>query len=139
MILSKGKHVRCYLKIGTVVEGIIEEWSEQQALLKSLNKQSLFLIARPNEDIVLTEIIFPEREASDTQVAIKEKLQEIREPTEGAEINKSDVQQLKKLLVEQEKKIIFDKVKEHSISEAKNRKYEDKYELPGFFKKPRTQ
>ena len=135
MILRKGQHVRCFLKIGTMVEGIVEEWTDQQVVLKSLNERSLFLLSHPGEDIVLTEVVFPEREVSEIQSAIKEKLQEVQKPFDDTEINNSNIRQLKKMVVEQEKKIIFDKVREHSISEAKHKKYEDKYELPGFFKK----
>lgn len=139
MTPTRGQHVRCFLKIGTMVEGIVEVWSDQQVVLRSLNERSLFLISHPDEDIVLIELVLPEREVSEIQVAIKAKLQEVQNPTEDTEINNSHIQQLKKMVREQDKKIMFDKVKEHGISEAKHKRYEDKYELPGFFKKSHTQ
>lgn len=135
---SRGQHVRCFLKIGTMVEGIVEVWLDQQVVLKSLNERSVFLLSHPDEDIVLTEIVLPEREVLEIQVAIKEKLEEIQKPIEDTEINSSNIQQLKKMLAEQGKKMISDRIREHSISEAKHQKYEDKYELPGFFKKSST-
>jgi hypothetical protein len=123
MTPEKGQHVKCFMRSTMVLEGIVEEWSDVQVVLKSLADQSVLIIHRPSEDIAVTKVVLeepqeksiekPKLELPEIKQAVKEKLEEVLNPTDDAELAKMNVQQLRQLVVEQEKKIISDKIKEH--------------------------
>lgn len=56
---QKGQRVKCVFKNGMVVEGIVEQWEPTvTAVLKSLSDESILIIPRPLEDIMLIKV-FP--------------------------------------------------------------------------------
>ena len=121
--VDKGKHVKCFLRSGMVLEGIVEESTGAQVVLRSLNDESLMIIHRPGEDIVLTKVM-PTPEATETveiesepetpevKVQIKTKLHEALETTDP-ELQSMSLEELRQLVVEQERAIIAQKKKEH--------------------------
>lgn len=139
MTPQKGQHVQCLHRLGGTVEGTVEEWSDDQSILKSIDGKSLLIIPKTAEDIRLIKIIFPELSMPEVQNAIKTKLQEAQQPTGEPELDNANLKQLRRLVIEQDKKLITEKIKEHHLGEIKIKKYEDKYELPGFFKGKSTQ
>lgn len=120
-----GQHVKCFLRSGMVLEGIVEESTGAQVVLRSLNDQSLLIIHRPSEDIMLTKVM-PAPEAMEIveieskpapeqpvmQVQIKNKLHEALH-TEDPELQNMSLEELRHLVVEQEKQIIAQKKREH--------------------------
>ncbi len=119
MTPEKGQHVKCFMRSTMVLEGIVEEWSDTQVVLKSLADQSVLIIHRPSEDIAVTNVVLeepqekPKLELPEIKRAVKDKLEEVLHPTNNEELDKMNIQQLRQLVVEQEKKIISDKIKEH--------------------------
>ena len=119
MIPEKGQHVKCFMRSTMVLEGIVEEWSDTQVVLKSLADQSVLIIHRPNEDIAVTKVVLeepqekPKLELPEIKQAVKDKLEEVLNSTDDAELDKMNIQQLRQLVAEQEKKIISDKIKDH--------------------------
>ncbi len=136
MTPQKGQHVQCLHRLGGTVEGTVEEWSEDQSILKSMDGRSLLIIPQTSEDIRLIKIIFLEPSMPEIQNSVKAKLEDAQQLTGDPEIDGSNLKQLRRLVIEQDKKIITEKIKEHRLGETK--RYEDKYELPGFLPKPRT-
>jgi hypothetical protein len=102
-----------------VLEGIVEEWTDAQVVLKSIDDQSILIVHHPADDIALTKVVLeepqekPKLELPEIKRAVKDKLEEVLRPTNDEELDKMNIQQLRQLVVEQEKKIIFEKVKEH--------------------------
>ena len=124
--VDKGQHVKCFLRSGMVLEGIVEESTGAQVVLRSINDQSLMIIHRPSEDIMLTKLM-PEPEftetveaepepkpqsPSDRQVQIKAKLHEALE-AEDPVLQNMSLEELRQLVVEQERQIIAQKKREH--------------------------
>ena len=124
MILLTNQHVKCIFRNGTIVEGIVEEWVPGTTHLRSLSDQSLMIIMHPDEDIMMIKVIpEPEEEivkeekskennSPSTLDQIRAKLKEVEE-IEDPELQKLSVAELKHLAMEQERKIIVDKIKEH--------------------------
>jgi hypothetical protein len=133
MIIDKGLHVKCFMRVGAMVlEGIVEDWSDGQVILKSISDQSLLIIHRPAEDIVLTKVVLEEpleipaekevrepptnprqHQATRLQEQIKGKLQEALQPSGDVDLDKLNVKELRNLVLEQEKQIIAQKQKQH--------------------------
>lgn len=123
MIPEKGQHVKCLMRSSMLLEGIVEEWSDNQVVLKSLDDQSILIVHQPANDIMLTKVVLeepqeksvekPKLELPEIKQAVKDKLEEVLNPTDNAELDKMNVQQLRQLVIEQEKKIVSDKIKEH--------------------------
>lgn len=141
--VNKGQHVKYFMRSGMVLEGIVEESTGAQVVLRSLNDESLMIIHRPNEDIMLTKVMPPPQETTeiveiepepkpqppnDTQIQIKAKLHEALE-IENPELQNMSLEELRQLVVEQEKQIIAQKRKEHfgSPGAAKMTQYSNPY------------
>jgi hypothetical protein len=111
------------MRNGMVLEGIVEEWVSSQVVLKSIGGQSLIFIHHPDQDILLTKVVLeePEEISKETKVVeeaehkerVKEKLHEVLQPSGDPDLDKSNIKQLRELVVQQEKKIIKEKRREH--------------------------
>jgi hypothetical protein len=127
MIPQIGQHVKCIFRNGTIVEGIVENWailSHETTKLRSLTDQSLMIICHPKDDIMMIKIMPDTEEETETlkeefenpqpiKEQIRAKLQKIEKSTENEELQDKTVGELKKLVIDQEKQILVDKIKEH--------------------------
>jgi hypothetical protein len=120
MKMEKGQHVKCFMRNSMILEGIIEDWALAEVILKSLDGKNIIIVHRPTEDILLTKIILQEdtvnalsTKISETKQEIREKLQEVLQPTGDVENDKLNLKQLRRLVKEQEKQMIANKKKEH--------------------------
>jgi len=140
-LINKDQHVKCFLRSGMVLEGIVEEYTMSQVVLRSLSDGSLIIIHHPGEDIVLTKVM-PDVVAQEVPVQpkapvipndnpVKEKLQEVLQ-TEDPELQKLSIEELRQLVQEQDRQIIAQKRREHfgSPGNAKMTKYSSPYQ-PG--------
>lgn len=118
-----GKHIKCFLRNGMVLEGIPEEWSDSRVVLKALDGQSLMIVHSPTEDILLTKVMLvevpeiPEEtkvvEETDAKEQVREKLHEVLESGDDPKLQQMNLKQLRALVVQQEKQMIAQKRKEH--------------------------
>lgn len=124
MKLEIGQHVKCFMRTSTIIEGTVEEFTENQLVLKSLDKKSLLIIHRPAEDIMLTKVILEEEvEESPEKIAnsitslqqnVRAKLHEVQNQTsEDVELQRKNLMELRKMVLEQERKIVSQKRREH--------------------------
>jgi len=127
MDIQPGQHVKCFFKIGTVIEGIIKSWSKDESELLSLNDNNLMVILHTNEDLMLVKIVLqenleeevPKRKTpqewlnAQPKEKIKEKLAEALQPTGDLNIDNLNLTELRQLAHEQEKQMIAQKKKEH--------------------------
>jgi len=123
MIPEKGQRVKCFMRTNSILlEGIVEEWTEEQVILKSLDEKTLAIIHRPTDDIVITTVILetmveeinqplPSKPVEKSEIASK--LQNILQSTDNEDLNKMNIEQLKHLVKQQEIQIIEQKKKEH--------------------------
>lgn len=123
-----GKHVKYFMRNGMVLEGTIEKDTASECILKSMNGKSNMIIHNPTDDILITKVILEEAEIlEDTDITeekapkewleiqsdLSDKVQEVLHPTHNAELNKMNVEELRRMVQEQERQIITQKKKEH--------------------------
>jgi predicted Holliday junction resolvase-like endonuclease len=121
MIIDTGKYIKCVFKNGTVIEGIVKQWTAGDVQLQSLQDQSIMIILHPEDDIMLIKIM-PDIssatvEKTDQTSPLKEeiiaKLEEVQATAENPELQKESLKDLRNMVVNQEKQIIANKIKEH--------------------------
>lgn len=131
------KHVKCVLRNGMVIEGIVVEWSESRVVLKSLDGESLMIVHKPADDILMTKVVLVEESSeivkeipqpTEMQQQIKAKLKEVQQSNDQELQNKS-VDELRQMVLEQERQIIAQKKKEHfgTAGAAKMTRYSSPY------------
>ena len=123
-IVVKGSHVKYFLRSGMVLEGIVEEDTAAQIVLRSLDGQSLMILHRPTEDILMTKVMLqppseeiseePQRPVQPTEMQerIKDKLHEARVP-DDPDLQQKSIAELRELVHLQERQIIAQKRREH--------------------------
>jgi hypothetical protein len=118
------QHVKCIFKNGSIIEGIIQSWSKDEAILLSLHDDSLMVILHPSDDLILVKIVItqlPEKiikketpkEWREAKHDIRDKLQEVMSPTGDVDLDKMNINQLRELVHEQDKQLIVQKKREH--------------------------
>ncbi len=124
-IVNKGCHVKYFLRSGMVLEGIVEEDTAAQVVLRSLDGESLMILHRPTEDILMTKVMLgpPAEEApvepkkpvapTEMQERVKGKLHETLQTIEDPELQKKSIEELREMVREQDKQIIAQKRREH--------------------------
>lgn len=127
MIPKVGEHIKCVLLNNCIAEGKVVEWGDE-CTLSSLDECSFILISR--KDIVLTKI-FKKMQITSIENKFEE---EYKKPSDD-DLRTKNLAELKIELIEQEKKIVANKLKAHHIGQ--NKKVE--YGQPGFFKKSSTE
>lgn len=147
MIPVKNQYVKVIFKNSIQAEGYVETWSENQVILRADEGLSLLIIQDPQADIMLVKV-FPEPEEQtnvpEPQPVITEEVkrkedidQDFEEVKREAEIDQylkaKTLLELRKLQMEQDRKIISEKLRDHTPSPSQVKV--PKYELPGFFKK----
>ena len=149
MMPEIGQQVKCIFRNGASAEGIVEHW-HLTARLRSVDGQSVLIITRPDDDIMMIKVLLGEAEDSTEAPVVApnqielpfpkaepEKLEHNTSAVDpfNADYNKNLVD-LRKELAVQEREIIANKLRAHrpTIGGAKV-----KYEQPGFSKKPSTE
>lgn len=142
MIPQSGQQIKCIFRNGATAEGIVDEWSEHTAKLRSLDGQSILIIMRPTEDIMLIKVLLSDNlkinaplptisQELEMQIDSQDEEESIPINPFNPDYNKKLVE-LRKELANQEKRIIVEKLREHRPSIGATKV---KYEYPGSGKK----
>lgn len=131
---QKGQYVKVIFRNGAQAEGYVVSWSDQKSVLTSSDGQSFFIIQKTTEDVMAVKIILEEIKAlPQLEVEldeIEEKFEEVYTQPSDSDLRLKNLAQLKAAMVEQEKKIVAEKLKSHTFSGVRKTNYEH-----GFFKK----
>lgn len=131
-MIEVGKPVLCMLRNNSFLKGIVEKWSNELIILKSLEDETTIIIHHGVSDIVCTKILPIEMTQTKSKIdeKIAEKLKEAVSTTDPTLKDKS-LTELKGLKKIQDVKIINDAVQNHF---ANGPKFVN-YNTPDFFKK----
>lgn len=129
---QKGQQVKCVLRNNLIIDGIVESWTDNKSVLRAKDGSSVSVIQHTDQDVVIVKILFKE------PVQMKQDLeaqfeQEWEKPSED-ELRLKNLADLKSMMIEQEKKIVANKLREHHIEEVKKVTYGQ----PGFLQMPRS-
>lgn len=129
MIPNKNSHVKIFFKNNIQVEGYVESWSSNVCVLKSENN-SLLVIQNLTDDVLMFIISETEKPKSEVIQSFEKEKNIIQEKFEETKtLKEPELQKIKKLaelkmlLNQQEKKIIQEKLKDHTISNVKETIY----------------
>ena len=135
MLVKKDDRVKVVLRNSIQVDGIVESWSEQESVLLLEDGSGKMIITKTSEDVMLIKII-----STPTIEELEEEKEELAERFDETYLEPSDdglrlkkLADLRKELDQQDKKIISEKLKSHSITEVRPVRYESH-----IFKKPST-
>lgn len=129
------KHVKLLLESGVLLEGIVVRWHKDQVELLSLDDSITLIVTHPDEDIRVIKIIHQELkkepyvEICESQQKLEIKQSKLDQRFEKVKNQPSDdlrlktIAELKHELIKQDKKIIAEKLKDHSLGEVKQVKY----------------
>lgn len=120
-MIEPGKHVKYFLRNGMVLEGIVEKDTAAEVILQSLDGKSLMILHKPTEDIMMTKVMLaaaPQEvqapvEPTEAQEKIKDKLHEVQQMSEDPELQKMSIEELRQLVVAQDRQLIENKRREH--------------------------
>ena len=124
MMPQKEQYVKLIFRNGTVAEGRVEEWSDKISVLVSGNDQCRLLIMNTAEDIMLVKIDMMTKTGNDMPtISAQKHLEELNEQFEEEydkpstdELRLKKLADLRKLMIEEEKKVVAAKLNEHTIS-----------------------
>jgi hypothetical protein len=137
MIPNKGQYVKIIFRNATQAEGVVETWTDQQSVLRASDGESLLVINRTAEDVMAYKIVINHTSSNkQTFNDLTNEFQETYEQPSASDLRLKKLGQLRGLMVEQEKHIIANKLREHVPSAPLN--MGARYGHP-FIKKPRTQ
>lgn len=138
-----GQHVKCLLVSNTLAEGYVILWHPNAIKLKSLDGDSVFIIHHPDRDIVMTKVILdpPAEVETEPKVLVplegttdlQQRWQETYDGPSDDELRTKKLAELKVLMIEQEKKIIKDKMKTHESTSAYS-PMPPRYQIPNMAK-----
>lgn len=142
MIPQVNQYVKCLLRNNVVIDGLVQKWESEHVELKSLDGKSLMILTRPQDDIVMIKIMLEdppaEKETKSNaelqKTDLETKFEEVYNQSSDTIDRNQNLASLKKMLIEQDKQIVINKLKQHHIGEVKKVEYGQ----PGFFKKSRT-
>jgi len=135
-----GQYIKCIFRNGVTSEGVVEEWNDKMAQLRSLDGKSILIITNPTADIMLIKIMLEDTSDLDNAPApvLEETIQEDDDHKPAILINPYNVDynknlvELRKEKAEQERRILTEKLREHIPTMGSGKV---KYEQPGFYKK----
>ena len=113
---QKGQYVKCIFNDNSSLEGIVEFWSDQKSVLKSQDNKNILIIQRTLEDVKLVKIILGQSQIiQQPKSRVEQKFQQTlnNNPNPYDPIKNKKLAELKTQLIEQEKKIVAEKLIEH--------------------------
>lgn len=128
-LIQKGQYVRCVLKNNLLLEGIVESWSETISVIKSKDGLQSSIILNTLQDVMVVKIIH--KHPIELKTELEQQFIDTTSAPSDDELRLKKMVELKALLVEQEKKIVAEKLRSHHVGEVKK----VNYELPRFRQK----
>lgn len=157
--IEVNQHVKCLLKTGIWLEGIVQNWSKDLIILKTLSGKNLSIIHGGEADIAFTTLVLeapskPIPQSEYHNIVSKKIKEAVSVPAEQEELKKMTIKELLILKREQEQKILEEKMGGHvpdgqfkisqdgsdprsfqeKVTEV-NEQYSQKYQLPSMFRK----
>jgi sRNA-binding regulator protein Hfq len=137
MIPQVGDEVKIFFKNSLQVEGRVKLWKKKKIILSSENDDHI-MVVNDTKNILMYKISkVKEKEIKEVESAQEEAtlIEENFKSDFNPNPNIYTLAHLHKLKLDEEKKAIAQKIKQHQISEIK----QVEYGLPGFFKKQESE
>lgn len=135
MNLLNGQLVKILFRNGTSIEGFIDKWSDESSeyILKSIDGENIFIIQDPVNDIMIVRVKLDSPQKNNEIEPTKQISQLQKIPLQlplDMDLRTKTLTQLRTKAIEEEKKVISEKLKDHSITQN----IPVNYSLPSFIK-----
>ena len=140
MNIKAGKFIKIVFKNNSIIQGIVEEWSDKEVVLFNTEKNKQYIVYNISENALLVQV------DQQPKTQIKERPAFVQEITELgmtdydtepgmtdydlARLKAKKIAELKVLEAEQEREIVKNKLKSANVPEV-----HPVYQIPNFFKK----
>jgi hypothetical protein len=129
---QKGQQIKCVLRNNLIIDGIVESWTDNKSVLRAKDGSSVSVIQHTDQDVVIVKILL--KELTQMKQDLEDQFeQELEKPSED-ELRLKNLADLKSMMIEQEKKIVANKLREHHVEGVKKVTYGQ----PGFLQMPRS-
>lgn len=118
-----GKHIKVIFKNGSQVEGIVSSWSSTQVRLISEDEASMLIIMNISEDALAVKITLDNKKPEQKLQGLQEQFQEVYEQPSNNDLRLMSLAKLKTAMIEQEKKIVSEKIRDHTPSQIQRVEY----------------
>lgn len=129
MILKPGQYIKILFRTGISVEGTVKQWDDDDCVILSADKKSFLFIPHAQDDIMVIQVVI-DRPTTD----IVENIKKYKDNESDEDLKLKTLGELYKDKIEQDRKIVKDKLKDHNIENVRR----VEYGLPGFFSKPNS-
>lgn len=125
-MIQAGQQVVVFFRTGIELIGTVDMWSDDKSILTVDN--NAYIIMKTAEDVMMVRImqqnsIKPVEVAQEEMRELEEEFQEIYEEPSDNDLRLKKLADLKTMMIDQEKKIIAEKIRSHTISDAQKVKY----------------
>lgn len=133
MNVDKDQRIKLVFRNGTVVDGVVEEWSNAEVKLRSLDGDSILIIPHPTEDIMLVKIMLSKLETKSdpeqNKTELEKKFDQAHQTSNPYnDLDNKNLADLKVEMAKQEREIIAQKLREHRPTSSPGL---TNYKLPG--------
>lgn len=128
MIPEKDQYIRCWFRIGIIMEGFVESWSDNKSVLRTHNKEIIIIQQTATDIVAVTILPLPaiykkiEKEQNDIKNQIRNNLNNSL-IDDKEKLDSKKIKDLKILLAQQDKEIVTAKIRNHYIGETKKVEY----------------
>lgn len=133
MNIKAGKFIKIVFKNNSIIQGIVEEWSDKEVVLFNTEKNKQYIVYNISENALLVQIDQQSKAQIKEEPAIIPEVS-IIEPGmtdyDLARLKAKKIAELKVLEAEQEREIVKNKLKSANVPEV-----HPVYQIPNFFKK----
>lgn len=116
MILTKGQYVKVVFQNSMAMEGIIDSWSDEKSLLIASDGKSSCLIMNTKKDVMLvkiTEKLPTHNELVKEATQLEQQFEQVKLEPSSDDLRIKKLANLKKMMIEQDRKIIAEKTRGH--------------------------
>lgn len=119
MIPQPGQYVKIIFNNATQAEGFVENWSDDETVLKAEDGKSYLVISKTSDHVMAVKIMIdydlPQRTTTKLE-ELAEKFEEVKNLPSSDELRLKKLGQLRIMMADQEKKMFANKMAEHKPS-----------------------
>jgi hypothetical protein len=111
-----GQFVKLIFRNGTLMEGIIQQWSKTRSVLKSESSEDILVILQTEQDLLAYKIVasyISPKELPHRLNQLEQQFEETRQQPSTDDLRLQSLAQLKVAMIQHEKKMVANQLKHH--------------------------
>jgi hypothetical protein len=111
-----GQFVKLIFRNGTLMEGIVQQWSKTRSVLKSESSDDILVILQTEQDLLAYKIVasyISPKELPHRLNQLEQQFEETRQQPSTDDLRLQSLAQLKVAMIQHEKKMVANQLKHH--------------------------